>query len=249
MGYADLTGKTALVTGAARGIGFAVAKELAEGGANIIIVDLDLDSAKAAAEKISALGVDAMGAAANVADSDAVKALSKQLADSGKNADILVNNAGITRDGLLMKMSDADWNAVIEINLRSVFLMTREFIRPMMKARWGRVVNVASVIGLMGNAGQSNYAASKAGVIGLTKSVAKEFASRNITANAVAPGYIQTEMTAKLSEDVIEKMRQLIPLSRLGDVEDVARSIRFLASEEAGYITGQVLTIDGGMVM
>ncbi len=249
MSYADLSGRTAVVTGAARGIGFAIAEELAKGGADIVVIDLQEESANAAAAKLAAMGVKSKGVAANVAATEDVKRAFKSAMELTGRVDILVNNAGITRDGLIVRMKDEDWNAVIEINLKSVFLVTREFIQPMLKARKGRIVNIASVIGLMGNVGQANYAASKAGIIGLTKSLAKEFAGRNITANAIAPGYIQTEMTAKLSPEVIAKMKAIIPLDRLGDPQDVARAARFLASDEAAYVTGQVLTVDGGMVM
>jgi 3-oxoacyl-[acyl-carrier protein] reductase len=249
MNYASLEGRTAVVTGAARGIGFAITEELARAGADCVLVDLTQESADAAAEKIRGLGVKALGIAANVAKAEDVERAQKAAFALNGRVDILVNNAGITRDGLLIRMKDEDWQAVLDINLKSVFLMTREFVRPMMKAKYGRIVNIASVIGLMGNAGQANYAASKAGIIGLTKSVAKEFASRGITANAIAPGYIQTEMTAKLSEEVIGKMLAIIPLARLGEPGDVAKAVRFLASNEAAYVTGQVLTVDGGMVM
>jgi 3-oxoacyl-[acyl-carrier protein] reductase len=249
MNYASLEGRTAVVTGAARGIGFAITEELARAGADCVLVDLTQESADAAAEKIRGLGVKALGIAANVAKAEDVERAQKAAFALNGRVDILVNNAGITRDGLLIRMKDEDWQAVLDINLKSVFLMTREFVRPMMKAKYGRIVNIASVIGLMGNAGQANYAASKAGIIGLTKSVAKEFASRGITANAIAPGYIQTEMTAKLSEEVIAKMLAIIPLARLGEPGDVAKAVRFLASDEAAYVTGQVLTVDGGMVM
>lgn len=249
MTYANLAGRTALITGAARGIGFAIAEELSSGGADIVIVDLKLEDAQAAAARISAQGVKALGVAANVANSDDVKRACREAAALTGKIDILVNNAGITRDGLLMKMSDDQWTSVLDINLKSVFLMTREIVRPMAKAHYGRIVSIASVVGLMGNAGQANYSASKAGIVGFTKSIAKEFSSRNITANAIAPGYIQTEMTAKLSEEVINRMKALIPLARLGDPADVARAARFLASDEAAYVTGQVLTVDGGMVM
>lgn len=249
MAFADLKGRTAVVTGGARGIGFSIAEELARGGADIVVIDLAQESANDAAARIAAMGVKSVGVAANVAKTEDVeRALKESLALTGK-IDILVNNAGITRDNLMIKMKDEDWDAVISINLKSVFLMTREFIRPMMKARYGRIVNIASVIGLMGNAGQANYAASKAGIIGVTKSVAKEFSSRSITCNAIAPGYIQTEMTAKLTPEIIEKMKALIPLARLGEPSDVARAVRFLSSDEASYVTGQVLTVDGGMVM
>ncbi|MEK8022253.1 MAG: 3-oxoacyl-[acyl-carrier-protein] reductase [Candidatus Hydrogenedentota bacterium] len=249
MSFGALNGRTAVITGGARGIGFSIAEQLARSGADIVVIDLAQDASDAAAEKIRSMGVKSCGVSANVARTeDVAAALPRSLELTGK-IDILVNNAGITRDNLMIKMKDEDWDAVLAVNLRSVFLMTREFIRPMMKARYGRIVNIASVIGLMGNAGQANYAASKAGIIGVTKSVAKEFSSRQITCNAVAPGYIQTDMTAKLTPDVIEKMKALIPLARLGEPSDVAKAVHFLASDEASYITGQVLTVDGGMVM
>ncbi|HBW46808.1 TPA: 3-oxoacyl-ACP reductase [bacterium] len=249
MSYAELKNRTAVVTGGARGIGRSIAEELARGGADIIIVDLVEDSAKATASEIAATGVKAVGIAANVAKTEDVKRMVGEAIKLNGKIDILVNNAGITRDSLLIRMKDEDWNAVIEVNLKSVFLVTRELITHMMKARYGRIVNIASVIGLMGNVGQANYAASKAGIIGLTKSLAKEFAGRKITVNAIAPGYIQTDMTAKLTPEVIEKMKALIPLNRLGEPSDVARAVRFLSSDEASYITGQILTVDGGMVM
>jgi len=249
MSYAELKNRTAVVTGGARGIGRSIAEELARGGADIIIVDLVEDSAKATASEIAATGVKAVGIAANVAKTEDVKRMVGEAIKLNGKIDILVNNAGITRDSLLIRMKDEDWNAVIEVNLKSVFLVTRELITHMMKARYGRIVNIASVIGLMGNVGQANYAASKAGIIGLTKSLAKEFAGRKITVNAIAPGYIQTDMTAKLTPEVIEKMKALIPLNRLGEPSDVARAVRFLLSDEASYITGQILTVDGGMVM
>jgi 3-oxoacyl-[acyl-carrier protein] reductase len=249
MTYASLSNRTAVITGAARGIGFSIAEELARGGADIVIIDLAKEAADAAAAKIAAMGVKAMGVAANVARTEDVERSLKESLELTGKVDVLVNNAGITRDNLMIRMKDDEWQSVLDINLKSVFLMTREFIRPMMKARYGRIVSIASVIGLMGNAGQANYAASKAGIIGLTKSIAKEFASRGITANAVAPGYIQSEMTAKLAPEVIAKMLAIIPLNRIGDPTDVAKAVRFLSSDESAYVTGQVLTVDGGMVM
>lgn len=247
--YASLSNRTAVITGAARGIGFSIAEELARGGADIVVIDLAKDAADAAAAKIAAMGVKSKGVAANVAKTEDVERSLKESLELTGKVDILVNNAGITRDNLMIRMKDDEWTSVLDINLKSVFLMTREYIRPMMKARYGRIVSIASVIGLMGNAGQANYAASKAGIIGLTKSIAKEFASRGITANAVAPGYIQSEMTAKLAPEVISKMLSIIPLDRIGDPTDVAKAVRFLSSDESAYITGQVLTVDGGMVM
>jgi 3-oxoacyl-[acyl-carrier protein] reductase len=249
MTYASLSGRTAVITGAARGIGFSIAEELARGGADIVIIDLAKEAADTAAAKIAAMGVKAKGVAANVAKTEDVERSLKESLELTGKVDILVNNAGITRDNLMIRMKDDEWTSVLDINLKSVFLMTREYIRPMMKARYGRIVSIASVIGLMGNAGQANYAASKAGIIGLTKSIAKEFASRGITANAVAPGFIQSEMTAKLTPEVIEKMKALIPLASLGVPADVAKAVRFLSSDESAYVTGQVLTVDGGMVM
>ncbi len=245
----SVKGKVALVTGGARGIGRSISEKLGGLGADLAIFDV-LDDVAGAAEEIgAALGVKAAGYKVNVTDSAQVdEAVGQVVKDFGR-LDILVNNAGITRDGLIMRMKDEDWDAVLAVNLKGAFLCTRAASRPMLKQRAGRIVNIASVVGLMGNAGQANYSASKAGLIGLTKTCAKEFGSRGVTVNAVAPGYIQTAMTDKLTEEQRSKMLEMVPLGRLGSVSDVAAAVSFLASEDAGYVTGQVLTVDGGMVM
>ncbi len=245
----SLKGKIALVTGGARGIGRAIAWRLGSAGADLAIFDVLDDVAGAAGELAGSLGVKACGYKVDVTDSAQVdEAVGQVVKDLGR-LDVLVNNAGITRDGLIMRMKDPDWDAVLAVNLKGAFLCTRAASRPMLKQRSGRIVNIASVVGLMGNAGQANYAASKAGLIGLTKTCAKEFGSRGVTVNAVAPGYIRTAMTDELTEEQRDKMLQLVPLGRLGEVTDVAAAVAFLASEEAAYVTGQVLTVDGGMVM
>lgn len=242
-------GQVALVTGAGRGIGKAIALRLAKDGVDVAINDLDLATAASVVSELEALGRKSRCYTANVSVSSEVEAMfSALLADFGQ-LDILVNNAGITRDGLLVRMKDEDWNQVLSVNLDSTFFCCRAAARPMMKQRRGRIVNIASVVGLMGNAGQCNYAASKAGIIGLTKAVARELASRGVTVNAVAPGYIQTEMTAVLSESAKESLNARIPMQKLGTPEDVANLVAFLTSDEAAYITGQVLNVDGGMVM
>jgi 3-oxoacyl-[acyl-carrier protein] reductase len=242
-------GKVAVVTGGARGIGRAIATELAVGGATLALVDVLLDVAEATAAEFRAQGVEAAAFAANVASPDDVNRMCDEVIARFGKIDILVNNAGITRDNLIMRMKESDWDAVIAVNLKGTFNCIKAVTRPMMKAHFGRIVNIASVVGVMGNAGQANYSASKAGVIGLTKTAAKELASRNITVNAVAPGYIQTEMTEKVSEAAREAFLTNIPLGRGGLPEDVAKAVRFLCSEDAAYITGQVLNVDGGMVM
>jgi 3-oxoacyl-[acyl-carrier protein] reductase len=241
--------KVALVTGAGRGIGRAIALKLAGDGADIAAVDLKPEFCTETCDMVRAMGRRAWAYGADVASAAAVdQTVEKALADAGK-VDILVNNAGITKDTLLMRMSEADWDAVLNINLKGAFLFTKALARAFVKQRSGRIINIASVIGLVGNAGQCNYAASKAGVIGLTKSVARELASRSVTCNAIAPGFIETKMTAVLGEDVRQKLLSQIPLGRLGSAEDVANAVLFLASDQAAYITGQVLTVDGGMVM
>ena len=247
MGIFD--GKTAVGTGAARGIGRAIAEELARNGADLALCDLKaewLDDTKAAAE---ALGAKVTCVSADVSKSEDVNAAVAEIMEKTGGIDILVNNAGITKDGLLMRMSEEDWDAVISINLKGTFLFTKAVARPMMKKRAGAIVNIASIIGLIGNAGQCNYSASKAGVIALTKSSAKELASRGIRVNAVAPGFIESKMTEVLADDVKQRMLDQIPMKRLGQPEDIARTVAFLASDAAGYITGQTLTISGGMVM
>src|SRR5664280_883343 len=245
----ELTNQVAVVTGAGRGIGQAIALKLAAAGANVACVDLKLEFCTETVEKATALGVKAWGFAANVAEAASVDAAVEQIVAATGKVDILVNNAGITKDGLLMRMSEADWDAVLDINLKGTFLFTKGFSRAFLKQRSGRIVNIASVIGLIGNAGQCNYAASKAGVIGLTTSVARELASRGVTANAIAPGFIQTAMTDKLSPEQREGITKQIPLASLGQAEDVAEAVLFFASPAAHYITGQVLAVDGGMVM
>jgi 3-oxoacyl-[acyl-carrier protein] reductase len=244
-----LKDKVAVVTGGARGIGRAISEELAAHGADLAILDINADLAEETASAFREKGVEAKAWAVNVCDSENVNDVIKQILDSMGKIDILINNAGITRDNLLVRLKEADWDSVIEVNLKGTFNCTKAVARSMMKARYGKIVNVASVVGVMGNPGQSNYSASKAGVIGLTKSVAKELANRNVTVNAVAPGYIKTDMTEKLSEAAHEAFLNAIPCERPGTPEDVARAVRFLASSDADYINGQVLHIDGGMVM
>ena len=246
----SLTGKTAIVTGGSRGIGRAVCLELARRGCNIV---LSFAGNTAAADQTvaecQALGVQALAVQGNVADADAVKALFDAALEKFGAIDILVNNAGITRDNLLMLLKEEDFDAVVDTNLKGAFLCMKAAVRPMMKQRRGRIISLSSVVGLRGNAGQVNYAASKAGVIGMTKSLAKELAGRNITVNAVAPGFIDTDMTAVLPDKAKEAILSSIPMARLGAAEDVASAVAFLASDEAGYITGQVLAVDGGMSM
>jgi len=242
----DLAGHTALVTGGSRGIGRAIVAALHAAGAKVAILGRDEARAQEAA---SALGAGALAVACDVADPASAAAAVKAVEDGLGTVDILVNNAGLTRDGLLLRMGEDDWDAVLDTNLKGAFTLTKLVARGMMKQRWGRIVNVTSVVGLTGNAGQANYAASKAGLIGFTKSVAKELASRNILVNAVAPGFIDTDMTRALTDDQRDALQKQIPLGRLGSAEDVARTVLFLASDSADYITGQVLVVDGGMVM
>ncbi len=241
--------RVALVTGAGRGIGKAIAELLAKNGVNVICVSKSADSCGATAAAITAAGGKAKALAVDVADGAAVaKASADLLAEFGQ-IDILVNNAGITKDGLLFRMSEDDWNSVIATNLTSCYHWTKLIGRPMTQKRWGRIVNITSVVGLMGNAGQANYCAAKAGMIGFTKAIAKEFAARNVTCNAVAPGFIKTDMTAVLPPEAAEKITAMIPLKRLGEAADIANMTAFLCSEESAYITGQVFAVDGGMVM
>ncbi len=246
---AMLDGKVALITGAARGIGRAIAEELARQGADIIVGDLQADWCAETVAAVEALGRKASGLALNVADAASVEAGVAEALEVFGRIDICVNNAGITRDTLLIRMSEEDWDAVLDINLKGTFLMTKAIARPMMRQRSGAIVNIASIIGLIGNAGQCNYAASKAGVIALTKSTAKELAARGIRVNAVAPGFIQSKMTDALSEEVRQQMLDNIPLKRFGSPEDVARVVAFLAGDTASYITGQTLSVNGGMAM
>ncbi|AGT31505.1 3-ketoacyl-ACP reductase [Geobacillus genomosp. 3] len=245
-----LEGKVALVTGASRGIGRAIALELARQGANVA-VNYDGNEAKAneVVETIRSLGREAFAVQADVACAEDVERMVKTVLDQFGRLDILVNNAGITRDNLLMRMKEEEWDAVINTNLKGVFLCTKAATRTMMKQRYGRIINVASVVGVIGNPGQANYVAAKAGVIGLTKTAARELASRNITVNAIAPGFITTDMTEGLSEELKADMLKQIPLARFGEPDDVARVVAFLASDAACYMTGQTLHVDGGMVM
>ncbi len=240
--------KIALVTGGSKGIGKSIALKLAEDGYDIAFTySSDENAAHDTLEELNKLGSNALSIKKDMSIEEDVKEAIKEIEEKLGTVDVLVNNAGITRDGLLMKMKTEDFDRVIEVNLRSVFLTTREVIRPMMKKRYGKIINVSSVVGIMGNAGQANYAASKAGVIGFTKSIAKEFASRGIRANAIAPGFVETDMTKVLKEDVKEEMLKNIPLGYFAKPEDVANLVSFLASEKSDYITGQVIQIDGGM--
>ncbi len=245
----QLASQIAVVTGAGRGIGQAISLKLAGAGADVVCVDLKTDFCDETVQRVQALGRKAWSFAANVADAASVEAVAEQILAAAGRVDILVNNAGITRDGLLMRMSEADWDAVLDINLKGTFLVTKAFTRAFLKQRAGRIINIASVIGLIGNAGQCNYAASKAGVIGFTKSVAREVASRGVTVNAIAPGFIQTAMTDKLNQEQKDAILRQIPLGTLGQAEDVADAALFLASPAARYVTGQVLAVDGGMTM
>ena len=242
--------QAAIVTGAGRGIGHAIAVRLASEGARVACVSRSEENAKRTADELNILGADsAKHYAVDVADHAAVQKIGAQILEDFTKIDILVNNAGVTRDGLAMRMSVEDWDTVINTNLRGAFNFTQAIIRAMIKQRSGRIINITSVIGLIGNAGQTNYAASKAGLIGFTKSLARELASRNITVNAVAPGFITTDMTAGLSDEIKKTIQSQIPLGKTGAPEDVASAVAFLASAEASYITGQILCVDGGMVM
>ena len=245
----NLDGKVALVTGSARGIGAAIAFKLAEAGCNLVISDIDADGSEATAAKIRDMGREAVAIQADVSKLDQADMLVKEAIEKLGKVDILVNNAGITRDNLMMRMSEAEWDSVIAVNLKGTFNCTKAVMRPMMKQRSGKIINISSVVGVMGNAGQVNYSASKAGVIGMTKSVAKELGSRNIQVNAVAPGYIETDMTKELPESAKEAFLTIIPLNRAGQADDVANGVLFLASSLSDYTTGQVLHVDGGMVM
>ena len=246
----DFAGKTAVVTGGSRGLGRAICLELARGGANVVLCYAGNEAA--AGETVAAceaLGAKALAVRCDVAKADEVKALMDAAVQAFGRIDILVNNAGITRDGLLMMMKETDFDAVINANLKGTFLCMKAVSRLMMKQRYGRIVNLSSVVGLRGNAGQVNYAASKAGVIGMTKSLAKELATRGVTVNAVAPGFIDTDMTAAMPQAAREATLASIPMGRMGAPEDVAKAVAFLASDEAAYVTGQVLAVDGGMAM
>ncbi len=242
----DLSGRTALVTGSTRGIGRAIAEALAAAGARVAVVGRD--QAKAA-EAAAAIGGGAQGFAADVGDPASITALVESVEKAFGQIDILVNNAGLTRDNILFRIKDDDWDTVLDANLRGAFLAIRATSRGMIKRRWGRIINIASIVGITGNKGQANYAASKAGLIGLTKSVAKELGSRNVLVNAVAPGFIETDMTAAMTPEARAALSGQIPLERLGSPKDIAGVVTFLASEYAAYITGQTLVVDGGMVM
>lgn len=236
-----------VVTGAGQGIGEQLVRAFAAEGANCALLDVNEEAARAVAESLE--GVKAVAYAADVTDMGRMEEIAKEIVSEFGKVDVLVNNAGVTRDGLMLRMSEADWDLVLNVNLKGAFVCTKVFGRHMLKARGGRIVNVSSVIGLMGNAGQANYSASKAGLIGLTKSSAKEFASRGVNVNAVAPGYIQTAMTEALPEESRAAMLELVPQKRMGTVSDVAGTVLFLAGPDSGYITGEVIRIDGGMCM
>jgi len=245
----DLSNKAALVTGSARGIGRAITLKLAEAGANVAVNDIASagEALEGVVKEIELLGRQSIAVTADVSSPEDVARMVESVASKFGRIDILVNNAGVTRDGLVMRMSDEDWNTVLNVDLKSAFLCTRAVLRPMLKQRWGRIVSIASIVGIHGNAGQANYAAAKAGVIAFTKSVAKEVASRGITVNAVAPGYIDTKMTQSLDEKQSQELLKRVPIGYAGTPRDVAEAVAFLASEEARYITGQVLGVDGGM--
>jgi 3-oxoacyl-[acyl-carrier protein] reductase len=245
----SLAGKVAIVTGAAQGIGRAIAETLARQGADIVVADMDPGRAEETVAAVTQLGRRALPVKVNVANWDEVKGMADQVVKEWGKVDILVNNAGITRDGLLLRMREEDWNLVLQVNLTGTFYCTKAVLMPMTKQRYGRIVNIASIVGVMGNVGQANYAASKGAVIGFTKTAAREYASRNVTVNAVAPGFIDTPMTQGLSAEVKDQLQKQIPLGRLGQPADIAEAVRFLVSDEAGYITGQVLHVNGGMLM
>jgi 3-oxoacyl-[acyl-carrier protein] reductase len=245
----DFKGQVVFITGAARGIGKAIAETFARQGADLVIADVSLENARQTATELSQHNVRTRAVNLDVSKSaDVAKAFEEVVKEFGR-VDVVVNNAGINRDGLLLRMKEEDWDQVLDINLKGVFLCTKEAVKVMVKQRYGRIVNIASVVAFMGNPGQANYSASKAGIVGLTKTTAKEYANRGITANAVAPGFISTAMTDALSENVRQEMLKSIPIGRFGAVEDVAHAVRFLASPENGYITGQVIHVNGGMYM
>ncbi len=244
-----LEGKVALVTGGARGIGKAIALTFAREGASLVIADVNREETEKTCSEIETLGRKSLLLEMDVTDYSSVEEGLNKILDKFTKVDILVNNAGITKDNLLLRMSIAEWDAVLNVNLKGCFNCIKAVSRPMIKQRSGKIINIASIIGIIGNAGQANYSASKAGIIALTKTAAKELASRNINVNAVAPGFIQTEMTAKLPEDLKQKMKEAIPLNKFGSPQDVAAVCLFLALEDSSYITGQTIVVDGGMVM
>ncbi len=245
----DFKGQVALVTGGARGIGKTIAEDLAKKGVNLAIADVSVESASETAKELAARGVKTQSLRLDVSKSDQVSKAFEDIVREFGRIDIVVNNAGITRDGLVLRMKEEDWDAVININLKGVFLCSKEAVKVMVKQKYGRIINIASVVAFMGNPGQANYSASKAGIVGLTKTVAREYASRGITVNAVAPGFIATAMTDALAENVKQEMLRSIPVGKFGSVEDVANAVSFLASPESGYITGQVIHVNGGMYM
>ena len=242
-----LKDQIALITGSARGIGKEIALKFAQEGATVIISDISQDACQTTVDEFKKRGFSADAIACNVTDSKAVQEMVDKILDNHNRIDILVNNAGITKDNLLIRMSEEEWDAVLNVNLKGAFICTKVVVRSMMKARKGKIINIASIVGVIGNAGQANYSASKAGLIGLTKTTAKEFASRGITSNAVAPGFIRTAMTDKLTDQVKEELAAAIPLKKLGSPEDIANACLFLASSDADYITGQTILVDGGM--
>jgi len=245
----SLRGTVAMVTGAAQGIGRAICRRMASEGADLALCDINLEGVQDAAKEMSSYGGKVLPLKGDVASAPQVEEMVRKALEAWGRVDILVNNAGITRDSLLVRMRDEDWNLVLDVNLKGAFYCTREVLRPMMKQRRGRIINVSSVVAMMGNAGQANYVSSKAGLIGLTKATAREMAGRGITVNAVAPGFIETEMTQELSDEIRQSMLRQIPLGRFGLPEDVAAVVSFLASEASSYITGQVIHINGGMYM
>jgi 3-oxoacyl-[acyl-carrier protein] reductase len=245
----ELSGKVALITGGAQGIGKAIALLLARNGADIVISDINIEKAQETANEIQGMGRKSLAIQANVADLKDVEQMIEAIVGQFERIDILVNNAGITRDRLILRMTEEDWDAVLDVNLKGTFNCTKAVIRHMSKKKSGKIVNIASVSGEMGNPGQANYSASKAGVIGFTKTIAREFAARGINVNAIAPGYIQTPMTDAIPEKAKEALKQMIPMERLGRPEDVAQAVLFLVSENSSYITGQVLNVNGGIYM
>ena len=245
----DVRGMAGIITGGARGIGEAIAEGFAKNGVNLAIADVNREAAIETAARLTKLGVKAIGIKLDVSSAETVIKAFEDIRKEFNRIDILINNAGITKDCVLLRMKEEDWDAVVDTNLKGVFLCSKEAIKDMSKQRYGRIVNITSVAAFMGNPGQANYSASKAGVVGFTKTIAKEYASRGITINAVAPGFIQTAMTDVLSDSVKEEMKRLIPLGRFGRVEDVANAVIFLASPDSGYITGQVIHVNGGMYM
>ncbi len=245
----NLENKVAIVSGASRGIGKTIAEQIAQAGAKVVCVSRSLSDVERVAKDISEQGFTAIAMACDITNGEQYQEIVKSVVKNFSSIDILVNNAGVTKDNLIMRMSEDDWDVVIDTNLKGAFNGTKAVTRQMMKQRSGRIINISSVVGLTGNAGQANYAASKAGLIGLTKATAKELASRGITVNCIAPGYIETDMTNQLSEKIKDTLIEHIPLGRIGQGTDIAAMVRFLASDEAGYITGQTFTVDGGMVM